>query len=41
MKILNLGCGAKTSDSEDIVNIDWSILLRLRKNNLMRFASFF
>ena len=41
MKILNLGCGTKTSDSEDIVNIDWSILLRLRKKNLMRFSKIF
>ena len=32
MKILNLGCGTKTSNSEDIINIDWSILLRIKKN---------
>jgi predicted SAM-dependent methyltransferase len=32
MKILNLGCGAKTSSSPEVVNIDWSIYLRLKKN---------
>ncbi len=32
MRILNLGCGTKISNSKDIVNIDWSILLRIKKN---------
>jgi ubiquinone/menaquinone biosynthesis C-methylase UbiE len=30
MVILNLGCGTKTSDHPSVVNIDWSMLLRLR-----------
>ena len=33
MTILNLGCGVKTSDR--VVNIDWSIYLRLRKSKLL------
>lgn len=32
MKLLNLGCGIKTSDHPDVVNIDWSIYLRLSTN---------
>jgi len=35
MKILNLGCGTKTSSHRDVLNVDWSILLRLRKHRLM------
>jgi len=31
MQILNLGCGAKTSNAPEIVNIDYSIYLRVRK----------
>jgi len=34
MLVLNLGCGAKTSDLCD--NLDWSILLRLKRNPLLR-----
>ena len=30
MKLLNLGCGEKTTDREGAVNIDWSAMLRLR-----------
>ncbi|WP_211255003.1 class I SAM-dependent methyltransferase [Nevskia soli] len=36
MKILNLGCGTKVSPHPDVVNIDWSILLRIRSNFLLR-----
>ena len=36
MKILNLGCGVKTSSSPDVVNLDWSIYLRLRRNPVLR-----
>lgn len=36
MLILNLGCGAKTCSSEEVINIDWSMYLRLRKNPLLR-----
>lgn len=32
MKILNLGCGNKTSNKSDVINIDWSIYLRLKHN---------
>lgn len=36
MKLLNLGCGTKTSDKEGVINIDWSIYLRLKKNPVLR-----
>jgi predicted SAM-dependent methyltransferase len=36
MRLLNLGCGTKTSDRDGVVNIDWSVMLRLRKNPLPR-----
>ncbi len=36
MKILNLGCGTKASSSPDVVNVDWSIYLRLKRNRLLR-----
>ena len=36
MRILNLGCGTKTSSSPDVANIDWSVYLRFRKNPLLR-----
>ncbi len=36
MLILNLGCGTKTSSSQEVVNIDWSIYLRLKKNRVLR-----
>jgi SAM-dependent methyltransferase len=36
MKILNLGCGTKTCSHSDVINMDWSIYLRLRRNPLMR-----
>ena len=32
MKILNLGCGAKASEKKEVVNIDWNIYLRIRRN---------
>jgi len=32
MKILNLGCGTKTSLSPEVINVDWSIHLRLKKS---------
>jgi SAM-dependent methyltransferase len=34
--ILNLGCGSKTSAHPDVVNVDWSIVLYIRKNPLLR-----
>lgn len=36
MKILNLGCGSRASLHPDVVNIDWSIMLRIRTNNLLK-----
>jgi len=36
MVILNLGCGTKTSSRPDVVNIDWSVYLRLRKMKLLK-----
>lgn len=36
VKLLNLGCGEKTSDLDGVVNIDWSAMLRLRKHPLRR-----
>ena len=38
MKVLNLGCGNKTSSNENVINIDWSIYLRLKKMNWIEFA---
>ena len=36
MLLLNLGCGTKTSASPFVVNIDWSIYLRLKRNRIWR-----
>lgn len=36
MTFLNLGCGWKTSDRPGVVNIDWSIMLRIRSNPVLR-----
>jgi SAM-dependent methyltransferase len=36
LKILNLGCGVKTSSAPEVINVDWSIYLRLRRNRLGR-----
>ncbi|GAA4652449.1 hypothetical protein GCM10023116_47330 [Kistimonas scapharcae] len=35
MKILNLGCGVKTSDKIGVINIDWSIYLRLKNKKIL------
>lgn len=35
MKVLNLGCGHKVSAHPDIVNIDWSMHLRIRQSRLL------
>jgi SAM-dependent methyltransferase len=37
--ILNLGCGTKISANNSVVNIDWSILLRIKANPILRFLS--
>lgn len=39
MLILNLGCGTKTSASGDVVNIDWSVMLRIRSNPLLNLCA--
>jgi SAM-dependent methyltransferase len=36
MRILNLGCGTKTSSSPEVINIDWSMYLKLKKNRILR-----
>ena len=36
MKILNLGCGTKTCDKPEVINIDYSIALRVRRSALVR-----
>lgn len=36
IELLNLGCGTKTSDLPGVVNIDWSVYLRIRRNWLLR-----
>lgn len=35
MKVLNLGCGHKVSAHRDVINIDWSIYLRVRSNPIL------
>ena len=35
MKILNLGCGAKISSREEVVNVDWSPILRMRHSPIV------
>ena len=34
IKILNLGCGTKTSNKPGVINIDWSIYLRLKQKKV-------
>lgn len=36
MKILNLGCGTKVSLNPEVINIDWSIYLRMKKDRFLR-----
>ncbi len=36
MKILNLGCCTKTSNKPGVINIDWSIYLRLKRMKIFR-----
>jgi len=35
MRILNLGCGTKASSSPDVVNVDWSLYLRIKRSRLL------
>lgn len=39
--VLNLGCGHKVSAHPDVINIDWSIYLRLRRSRLLSFIASF
>jgi SAM-dependent methyltransferase len=39
LKVLNLGCGHKVSAHPDVINIDWSIYLRMRKSRLLSWLS--
>lgn len=39
MKILNLGCGTKTSAAPEVVNIDWSVKLLIKSNAVLRMLS--
>lgn len=42
IKLLNLGCGYKACAHPEVINIDWSIALRFKKNPLLRpLAPFF
>jgi hypothetical protein len=34
--LLNLGCGVKTSPRPEVINLDWTIYLRLKRNPLLR-----
>ncbi|NJD31280.1 MAG: methyltransferase domain-containing protein [Gammaproteobacteria bacterium] len=35
-KVVNLGCGPKSSAHPDVLNVDWSVYLRFRSNPLLR-----
>lgn len=39
MKILNLGCGIKVSPHQDVINIDWSMYMRLKKSRIGRLVA--
>jgi SAM-dependent methyltransferase len=36
MQILNIGCGTKTSDDPSVVNLDWSLYLRIKQSPIAR-----
>tara|TARA_Y100000991_G_scaffold211615_2_gene194440 strand:- start:3260 stop:3988 length:729 start_codon:yes stop_codon:yes gene_type:complete len=36
MRILNLGCGNKTCNSNEVISMDWSVSLVLKRNFLLR-----
>jgi SAM-dependent methyltransferase len=38
MLILNLGCGTRTSQHPDVVNVDWSLYIRIKKSRFLRTA---
>jgi SAM-dependent methyltransferase len=39
MLILNLGCGTRTSPHPDVVNVDWSLNIRIKSSRMMRLAA--
>lgn len=39
MLILNLGCGTRTSKHPDVVNVDWSLNIRIKNSRLLRLAA--
>jgi SAM-dependent methyltransferase len=38
MLILNLGCGTRTSTHPDVVNVDWSLNIRIKNSRPLRLA---
>jgi len=38
MLILNLGCGTRTSSHPSVVNVDWSLNIRIKNSRLLRLA---
>ena len=39
MLILNLGCGTRTAAHPDVLNVDWSLNVRIKKSGLLRLAA--
>jgi SAM-dependent methyltransferase len=39
MLILNLGCGTRTSTHPDVLNVDWSLNIRIKNSRLLRLAA--
>jgi SAM-dependent methyltransferase len=39
MLILNLGCGTRTATHPDVLNIDWSLKVRIKKSRLLSLAA--
>lgn len=39
MKLLNLGCGARTCPRPEVINIDWSPYLWLNRNSVLRLGA--
>jgi SAM-dependent methyltransferase len=38
MLILNLGCGTRTATHPDVINVDWSLNIRIKKSRLLHLA---
>jgi SAM-dependent methyltransferase len=38
MLILNLGCGTRTATHPDVLNVDWSLNIRIKKSRLLHLA---